>query len=584
MPLPQTIRGNLHVNRRLTAGLAVNVPTWQPIKPYLVNDKFIESGEEYLVIADHTSPAVFDKGAVELAQNIGTTTDSLILLGEVNSPTVDIVIPGNPNIQVLLNGKTWNDLNADTDFFEYRFDATPYDNGKPTPTSTNFVKRGDLVAGMHFWNTSDAGGNWQVDPDIGAMSSGVMRMNSSTQNWTGMVLRVYGIKMQKTVVEPNTLVPEPLAYGEDRLATNLSLTNAYQQVNSITLPNIGKYEITATFKSAAGGDNPVSIGRFFHNGVQVEQFYIQYEFDSTVSETARSTTTVTWIVDTVAANEVCHTEAQEVNIQVLEAGTRLVYKQMPTHSVVLDQTTLVPESLDSMLRVQNSGTYAAGAPVAFTVPVSDTANGNITYSSGTKKFTLKGGHSYSIKGRLNRSGNTAGDQITQYNIKDASGAIGVPGYVTPSPYTLGYVQTGDATHIITPAVDTEIWLAPAALMEVYIGCYMEIQQIPSHTISTIDPANIVVSSTSNTLVIGDIVQQWGKFSGTVTSAHNIITLPIDMGNSSYTVNVTGEGQNNLYVADLYTPNSFRLKVRETDVNTWRNGSATVRWSLIGQKT
>jgi hypothetical protein len=68
--MPQTIRGNLHVNKRLTAGLAINIPSWVAGKAYLPRDKFIESGTEYQVLANYTSPAVFDPSALEITSTL----------------------------------------------------------------------------------------------------------------------------------------------------------------------------------------------------------------------------------------------------------------------------------------------------------------------------------------------------------------------------------------------------------------------------------------------------------------------------------------------------------------------------------
>jgi lysophospholipase L1-like esterase len=85
--MPQTIRGNLHVNKRLTTGLALNLPTWQPTKDYLVGDKFRFGTDEFNVKTDHTSPAAFDSNAVEIVKVGGLRTPTVPTIAELKAQT-----------------------------------------------------------------------------------------------------------------------------------------------------------------------------------------------------------------------------------------------------------------------------------------------------------------------------------------------------------------------------------------------------------------------------------------------------------------------------------------------------------------
>ena len=49
------IKGDANIVRRVSAGLAVNMPDWQSGRSYLTNDMFLYNGDIYTVIADHTS-------------------------------------------------------------------------------------------------------------------------------------------------------------------------------------------------------------------------------------------------------------------------------------------------------------------------------------------------------------------------------------------------------------------------------------------------------------------------------------------------------------------------------------------------
>ncbi len=61
------VKGDLEVQRRLSADLAINTPEWVTGKNYLTNDIFMKDGQMFTVLAPYTSPAVFDRNAVELS-------------------------------------------------------------------------------------------------------------------------------------------------------------------------------------------------------------------------------------------------------------------------------------------------------------------------------------------------------------------------------------------------------------------------------------------------------------------------------------------------------------------------------------
>jgi hypothetical protein len=52
--------GDIQVQRRVYAGVAVNVPEWYPSRDYKVNDIVLVNGSVYVATIAHVSPLVFD--------------------------------------------------------------------------------------------------------------------------------------------------------------------------------------------------------------------------------------------------------------------------------------------------------------------------------------------------------------------------------------------------------------------------------------------------------------------------------------------------------------------------------------------
>jgi hypothetical protein len=64
------IKESTSVQGRLSCTMAINLPKWKPLADYIVGDTFLNSGIEYLVVANHTSALVFDSTIPELKQKV----------------------------------------------------------------------------------------------------------------------------------------------------------------------------------------------------------------------------------------------------------------------------------------------------------------------------------------------------------------------------------------------------------------------------------------------------------------------------------------------------------------------------------
>ncbi len=103
--MAKQFRGDLNVQRRLSADLAINIPEWITGKDYLVNDVFMESGVLYKVTSPYTSPAVFDAAAVEISETGGGANDR-VFVSNTDLVASGLVVAGEPTEAEI---KTWND-------------------------------------------------------------------------------------------------------------------------------------------------------------------------------------------------------------------------------------------------------------------------------------------------------------------------------------------------------------------------------------------------------------------------------------------------------------------------------------------
>ncbi len=94
-----TIKGDLAVQRRISAGIAMSATAWQTGKAYLANDIVSDSGKLYLCLTSHTAAATLatDVAAARWVDmtSAATSPDSQTYMQSVNG-AINFVVDGNP--------------------------------------------------------------------------------------------------------------------------------------------------------------------------------------------------------------------------------------------------------------------------------------------------------------------------------------------------------------------------------------------------------------------------------------------------------------------------------------------------------
>ena len=227
--------------------------------------------------------------------------DLTTLLGEfITLPTDNAVDGADYDQPFLLDGLTWNDINALTDYERFELHVELADGG-------NWFNIGDFTffANDNFTadqNITYGGNTFGAEITVDELTNGEINFDGSNTGWDGARIRMYGVKARKTVVSPEVVnLTEQLlnlgrsysTYVTDDLATtqfdtvgndiDLSGTNTAQddqsnglitQSGSIFGLDAGyRYKLTANFSGEDVGQNASIIAEWQFRDANIGTFY-----------------------------------------------------------------------------------------------------------------------------------------------------------------------------------------------------------------------------------------------------------------------------------------------------------------------